>query len=223
VLFALGLGAVHALAPGHGKTVMAAYLVGRRGDRRLALLLGGTVAATHTLAVLVLGTIVSASSTVAPERAYPALGVVSGVLFASVGVSLLVRARRHSHHHDHDHHDDDHHHHHHHDDVPAPGWRGIVLPGLAGGLVPSPSALLVYLAGLALGRAWFGVALVVTYGLGIAASLVVAGYLLVRVRDRLVARGVTLVERAAVRVPVVSAVLVVLGGTGIAVRAATGI
>lgn len=215
VAFALLLGAVHALAPGHGKTVMAAYLVGRDGDRRLAALLGLTVASTHTVAVLALGTVVSASEAVAPERAYPLLGVVSGLLFASLGAGLLVRSlRRHARHHHHDH---DHEH-------EAPGWRGIVAPGLAGGLVPSPSALLVYLAGLTLGRAWFGIALVVTYGLGIAATLVGAGYVLVRARDRLVhagrQRGLARLERVAAVLPTVTAVLVTGGGVWIALRAA---
>jgi ABC-type nickel/cobalt efflux system permease component RcnA len=239
VLGAVALGAVHALAPGHGKTVMAAYLVSSRGTSRLALLLGATVAVTHTLAVLVLGVIVSASETVAPERAYPTLGVVSGLLFSAVGAALLTRALRsrrdrrrrtsgtehgagHHHHGD----DGDHGHGHEHALPSGPGemrWQSILLPGLAGGLVPSPSALLVFLGGIALGRAWFGVLLVVAYGAGIAATLLAAGHLLVRARNRMERGGRqgrwSRVERVTVALPLITSTLIVVGGLAIAFRA----
>src|SRR5207302_2296844 len=87
-----------------------------------------------------------------------------------------VRARRHRH---------DHHHHGHGPDVPAIGLRALVGMGFAGGLVPSPSALVVLLGAMALGRAWFGVVLVVAYGLGMAATLTGAGVLLLRARGAL--------------------------------------
>src|SRR5207302_7666714 len=106
---AIGLGALHALAPGHGKTVMAAYLVGQRGSLRQAGLIGLTVTATHTAGVLVLGLVLSTSTLVAPERLYPWLGLASGVLLAFIGAGLLrraVRSRRHRHEHDHGHHHD---------------------------------------------------------------------------------------------------------------------
>lgn len=94
-VFALGLsfvlGGFHALAPGHGKTVMAAYLVGAEGTRRQALLLGLTVAVTHTGGVFALALVVSNSS-LAPERLYPLLGTLSGLLVAAIGVVLLRRA-----------------------------------------------------------------------------------------------------------------------------------
>lgn len=248
VLGAVLLGAVHALAPGHGKTVMAAYLVSSRGTSRLALLLGATVALTHTLAVLVLGVIVSASETVAPERAYPALGVVSGLLFATVGGALLTRALRsrrarrhgtsaagHSAGHGHHHGDDEghgHEHNHGHDHghkhaLPSGPdemrWQSILLPGLAGGLVPSPSALLVFLGGITLGRAWFGVLLVVAYGVGIAATLLAAGHLLVRARNRMERGGRhgrwRRVERVTLALPLITSTLIVVGGLVIAYRA----
>lgn len=237
VFGAVLLGAVHALAPGHGKTVMAAYLVSSRGTSRLALLLGATVALTHTLAVLVLGVIVSASETVAPERAYPALGVISGLLFAAVGAALLTRALRsrrarrttsegghgHGHHHD----DDEEHGHGHEHALPSSPdemrWQSILLPGLAGGLVPSPSALLVFLGGITLGRAWFGVLLVVAYGAGIAATLLAAGHLLVRARNRMERGGRhgrwRRVERVTLALPLITSTLIVVGGLAIAYRA----
>lgn len=123
---AVALGALHALAPGHGKTVMAAYLVGERGSLREAAVLGLTVTSTHTAGVLLLGILLSGSTAVIPEELYPWLGLTSGAMLAGVGVSLLVRAwRRRSggiaafavdgHHRDH-HHGPGHHHHgpHHH-------------------------------------------------------------------------------------------------------------
>jgi nickel/cobalt transporter (NicO) family protein len=209
---ALLLGAVHALAPGHGKTVMAAYLLGQRGSLRQALLVGLTVTATHTAGVLALGVALSTSSVLAPERLYPWLGLASGLLLASIGVSLLRRAlRRHHPPHRHPH---EHPHPHGHEPVAAPAggqgpgvgsdgggdlaagpgltWRSLVPMGFAGGLVPSPSALVVLLGALALGRAWFGVLLVTAYGIGMAATLTGAGLLLVRARsavDRWSARG----------------------------------
>ena len=127
----VGLGAIHAFAPGHGKTVMAAYLVGERGTVRDGLLIGLTVAATHTVGVLVLGGVLTASQEFAPESLYPYLSLASGLCFVALGTTLLWRAFRrrglglalvgHHHHawahdHDDDHHDDhDHGHHHDHD------------------------------------------------------------------------------------------------------------
>lgn len=224
VMIALFLGALHAVAPGHGKTVMAAYLVGRRGTRREALLLGGTVAVTHTAGVLLLGLVVSATQSLAPERLYPVLGAASGVLFAIVGATMLRQAlstRRHKGHHHHHHA----HGHAHEDDVASArrgvGWRALVLPGLAGGLVPTPSALVVLLGGIAIGRAWFGVTLVVMYGVGMAATLVGAGYLLLRARGRLEQRSTGGAGRFAAvtaALPVVTAAVVTVGGVIIAAR-----
>ena len=120
---AVGLGAFHALEPGHGKTLVAAYLVGSRGTVKHALLLGLIVTAAHTAGVYLLGAVtLYASQYVVPERLYPWLGVVSGVLIAGLGAVLLVRRYRGKdgilshHHHDHANHShgSDHHHHHHH-------------------------------------------------------------------------------------------------------------
>ena len=197
---ALFLGSLHALAPGHGKTVMAAYLVGQRGSPRQAALVGLTVTTTHTLGVLVLGIVLSTSTVVAPERLYPWLGFASGILLAAVGAGLLtraLRARRHARHHHtpeghaHGHEYDHTHAHSHGGRVHSHGpadpdrplhWRSLVAMGFAGGMVPAPSALVVLLGAIALGRTWFGVVLVVAYGLGMAATLTTAGLLLVRAR-----------------------------------------
>ena len=244
VAIAIFLGSLHALAPGHGKTVMAAYLLGREGTPRQALALCAVVTLTHTAGVLVLGTVLTVTTVLAPERLYPLLGTISGLLVASIGVTLLLRVRRHraargdrlivAEIHDHRHSDPDHSHsdghphgagtHTHATLDPSAGWRSMFVMGFAGGMVPSPSALVVLLGAIALGRTWLGVILVIAYGLGMALSLVAAGFLLLRVRARLdryldTSRG----ARAAhlmVRAPLVTAVLVIAGGVWIAARAA---
>ena len=231
VAISLGLGALHAFAPGHGKTVMAAYLVGERGTVKDGLLIGVTVATTHTLGVLLLGAVLTASQTFAPESVYPYLSLASGVCFAGLGVVLLagaLRRRRVSffglrhhhhgpgghthgptdlglsarhdhdpadahaehvhaprelvgagvahghiagriththgdhghgdhghddHHHGHDHHDDEREHEHEHDEQPAAlSRRRLLTLGFAGGLVPTPTAIVVLLGATAIGR-----------------------------------------------------------------------
>jgi nickel/cobalt transporter (NicO) family protein len=217
---AFALGTVHALAPGHGKTVMAAYLVAQRGAAGQAMMLGLTVTVTHTLGVLALGILLSVSQSLAPERLYPMLGTLSGLLFTAVGVTLLRpalarwRTGEHGHTHDHDDHSA------HPPPVQRSPWRKLIVPGLAGGLVPSPSALLVLLGGIALGRAWFGVVLVLAYGLGMAASLVGAGCALVRASTGLQRRSASgrWLGRLTHVLPLLTACLVILGGVLIAAR-----
>jgi nickel/cobalt exporter len=221
------LGGAHALAPGHGKTVMAAYLVGLRGTLRQAMTIGPTVTITHTAGVLLLGLVLSTTRAVASERVYPWLGLASGLLLAAVGVGLLARAVP-SHGHDHPHghgHDHPHPHDHDHGDPGPPlGRRGLVALGLAGGLVPSPSAVVVLLGGIALGRAWFGVALVLAYGLGMAATLTGVGLLLARLRTRMDRRlhlpAGTLPARLGRLLPAATASVIVLVGLGIAAQGA---
>jgi nickel/cobalt transporter (NicO) family protein len=248
---ALILGASHALLPGHGKTVMAAYIAGRQGSVRDAVIVGATVTGTHTGGVLLLGLALTLSTSLAGESVLGWLGVTSGVMIAGLGLGLLWNALKHrggglfghghSHaygfnddhhdhdHHDHDHHDHDHHDHDHHDhDHHAPAHvsrRGLIGMGVAGGLVPSPSALVILLSAIALGRTWFGVMLVVGYGVGMAGTLTAAGVLMVGVRDkyRYRMRGnsgrlATAVRRWGVAAPYFTAGLVTIVGLGLAVR-----
>lgn len=220
LLTALVFGGVHALGPGHGKTVMAAYLVTTQGRRRDALALGGIVSLMHTTSVLVLASfLATVGRDVEVERVYPALTVVAGALVIGVGGNLLrrrltaraqARARpdhvhaqgdRHIHPHggDHDHpHDPGHTHgpgtHTH--DVPE-GVRplsraGLVALGTSGGLFPSPSAVVVLVGAFALGRAGLGLALIAAFSVGLAAVLVGVGLVLVAGRDRLSSSGATL-------------------------------
>jgi nickel/cobalt exporter len=225
LLLAVALGAAHALAPGHGKTVMAAYLVGLRGTPRQAATIGATITCTHTAGVLVLGLVLTTSRAVASERVYPFLGLGSGLLLTAVGVGLLLRART-GHHHPHPH---DHGHQHPHDHGTAsgarpPSSRGLVALGLAGGLVPSPSALVVLVGGITLGQVWFGVALVLAYGLGMAAALTGVGLLLAQLRTRVDRRlrlpGGSHLSRLGRLLPVATASLIVLIGVGLAAQGA---
>lgn len=237
VLISVVLGAAHAVAPGHGKTVMAAFLVGERGSLRQAGVVAMTVTVTHTAGVLVLGIVLTTSVVLAPQRLYAWLGLLSGLLLAGVGGALLRRAWRnrlaaahsHSHDHDHDHsHDHDHghshghgHHHHHHDIPGTLSLKSLVAMGFAGGLVPSPSALVVLLGAVALGRTWFGVLLVLGYGLGMAFTLTAVGFALAKWRTvierRTTGRFASGLKRV---VPVATASLIVVVGLGLASQAA---
>lgn len=221
VLVSVLLGATHAALPGHGKTVMAAYIAGKRGSVRDAVLVGTTVTVTHTAGVLALGLALSLSSSLAGDRVEGELGVASGLLVVGVGVGLLVSALRHrtqQHAHEHAH---QHGHEHHHDHEHAGRRRaGLLGMGVAGGLVPSPSALVVLLGAIALGRTAFGVLLVLSYGIGMAATLTAAGLLAVRLTDRWSHRisRVGIMQRLAGATPMVTAGLVMVVGAGLAAR-----
>jgi nickel/cobalt transporter (NicO) family protein len=216
LLVALGLGAAHALSPGHGKTIMAAYLMGTRGTARQAIGLGLTVTVSHTLGVLALAVItLGAASTLPPERLYPILGLVSGSLVVVIGANLLWQRLRpvlrggahdasadHGHEHGHDHgggheHGHTHGHGHDHGDGHAHGdahsassalsARRLFALGLSGGLVPSASALILLLGSIAAGRVAYGLVLVLAFGVGMAVVLGGVGLVLVQA-SRLVDR-----------------------------------
>ncbi|MFI9326549.1 nickel transporter [Kitasatospora sp. NPDC052868] len=234
---ALLLGAGHAALPGHAKLAVAACLARRRGGVRAALAVGATVTVTHTAGVLVTGLALTASMTLAGERLLGWLGAAGGALIAAIGVGLVVTAARtltghsrghghdhgHGHGHDHGHgHGHDHgghghggHHHRHGGRLPLLGV------GLAGGLVPSPSALVILLGALALGRTAFGVLLVLGYGLGMALALTAAGLLLSGTSTRLAARTagrLPALRRYAPYGSLVTAAVVLVVGVGLALR-----
>jgi ABC-type nickel/cobalt efflux system permease component RcnA len=178
---AIGLGVAHALAPGHGKTLMAAYLVGRGGGARHAMLLGLSVAVAHTVGVAVLGlATLAAANTFQPDRILPWLSWISAGIITTIGLTMLVRVRRnHRHRHDHAHdHGHDHAHDHDHDVTPT-GWRSLAALGLAGGIVPSASAVVLLLAGIGAGRPGFGLLMVAAFGVGMSLALVGAGLAIV--------------------------------------------
>ncbi|MEV7388940.1 sulfite exporter TauE/SafE family protein [Streptomyces sp. NPDC091215] len=304
LFIAIALGAMHALAPGHGKTLMAATAAARGGRARLrdVLPLAASVTVTHTLGVVALGILVTAGSAATPS-VIAWLGIASGLMVLAAGVNLTRRAWRsrahqhqhhehgpaeteqrqlalvgtaptdghahehadghteghshghgaghgHTHGHEHDHghahdhsHDHDHGHTHDHDDAhghahshggfththsTAPTLRGTILLGFAGGLVPSPSAVVVLVGAAALGQAWFGLLLVVAYGIGLALTLTAAGFAVVKLgtgmtrvldkRPRWTTHPMaTLVRRT---IPLTSALVVVALGVGLVLKGA---
>jgi nickel/cobalt transporter (NicO) family protein len=170
---ALFWGAAHALTPGHGKAIVAAYLVGTRGKARHAFLLGGIVTVTHTIGVFALGLVTLAlSEFLVPEQLYPWLNLVSALLVVGVGLAVLrsryLHARLHRHGHDH-------HHHHHHEHEQGRGLRGLVAVGISGGLLPCPTALVVLLAAISLHRVGYGLLLIVAFSVGLASVITAIG------------------------------------------------
>ena len=237
LLLAALVGAFHAATPGHGKTLMAAYLVGSRGTVRHALGLGLTVTISHTIGVLVLGTVILLAGAALPsERLLPVLGLVSGIVVTLLGAGFFVqrwkeRAHAQGHHHphagDHGHQEEFEGWHSHgivrHTHLPTETGplrrRNLVALGLVGGLVPSASAILILIGSIAAGRPGFGIALTIAFGIGMAAVLVGVGVLLVRARslvERLPSRSL---GRVLAYAPVATAVVFVIVGVAITVQA----
>ncbi len=229
ILTAAALGAGHALTPGHGKTLMAAYLVGTKGTPLHAAGLGLSVTLSHTIGILVLaGLVVGAQGLLPPDVIVRSAPVIAAVSIVAIGGWMLfgegrrrwrlrmaasAHAAAHAHGDDHEHehehaiendhaeaHDHDHDHdaatpgeHSHggvrHSHLPAAGatitWRSLFVLGLAGGLIPSASALLILLGSIAAGRPAFGFVLVVAFGLGMALVMSGIGLALVLARGRL--------------------------------------
>ncbi|MGG6296705.1 sulfite exporter TauE/SafE family protein [Leptolyngbya sp. AN02str] len=248
---AIAFGAGHALAPGHGKTLAAAYLLGERQTPWHAIALGLTTTITHTVGVFGLGAIaLLAAHWGWGDRIYPVLSTASGILVLGLGVWLLAQrlngldsnhgdahalhphghhhehpqkhphdhpqktmqehSHEHPHEHPHDHHGyhppahahghththllfhahtHDHHHDHHHDrghDLAGSGpiqRSGVLALGIAGGLVPCPSALVLLLTAIALHRTAYGMALVTAFSLGLTLVLVGLGLSIVYSRQ----------------------------------------
>ncbi|MEI1372904.1 sulfite exporter TauE/SafE family protein [Nostoc sp. UHCC 0926] len=207
ILIALAIaflwGGLHALSPGHGKTIVGAYLVGSRSNAQHALFLGLIITITHTAGIFALGLVtLGTSQFILTEQLYPWLSVLSGVLVTVIGLNLFISRLQgtqvwSSHDHDLDHqhsHDLHHHHHHHHNhehshlppdgDVSSMKWSSLLALGISGGLLPCPSALVVLLSAIALGRIGFGLALVSAFSLGLAAVLTGIGLMLVYAKER---------------------------------------
>jgi nickel/cobalt exporter len=193
---AAGLGALHALEPGHGKTIVAAYLVGSRGTARHAVLLGIVVTSAHTAGVYLLGALtLYASQYIVPEQLYPWLGEISGVTVAGIGIFILLRnltgeTTEHSH-------ADGKNHSHWFLSMLKPSavrssgdvgtssaekhvsLRELLTLGVTGGIVPCPAALVVLLSAFSLHRIGFGLFLITSFSLGLALVLVIVGLTMV--------------------------------------------
>lgn len=203
---AFALGAAHALTPGHGKTIVAAYLVGSRGNLKHAAFLGAMVTFTHTIAVFALGlAALFLFRYIVPEKLTEILGVISGLSIVAVGAWMLAkRIRRardsrphashthnHGHRHTHTHHHDHSHHHdgatghgHTHSHVPDEiSWGGLIALGASGGLVPCESALILLLGAIAVGRVGLGLLLLISFSLGLALVLMIIGALVLYVKN----------------------------------------
>jgi ABC-type nickel/cobalt efflux system permease component RcnA/high-affinity nickel permease len=248
-LIAAGLGALHALEPGHGKTIVAAYLVGSRGTAKHAVLLGVVVTAAHTAGVYLLGAAtLYASRYIVPEQLYPWLGAISGLSIAGLGVFIFLRhwtgetgehshttGGRHSH------------------------WfvsgarqcvssraeptepanregtsagsgkmerplsfRELVMLGITGGIVPCPAALVVLLSAFSLHRIGFGFFLITAFSFGLAAVLVIIGLAMVYAK-RAISSRVRTGETALRYLPLLSSAFMVVLGLGIAASAVTSV
>jgi nickel/cobalt exporter len=239
-LIAAGLGALHALEPGHGKTIVAAYLVGSRGTARHAVLLGIVVTAAHTAGVFLLGAVtLYASRYIVPEQLYPWLGAISGLSVAGLGIFIFLRhwtgeTGEHSH---------------------APGerhshWflsmfkpakietsrnsdtaacdsdpirravslRELCILGITGGIVPCPAALVVLLSAFSLHRIGFGLFLITAFSVGLAGVLVIVGLTMVYTKRFMAAR--VRAGSAALRyLPFLSSAFMVVLGVGITMSA----
>jgi nickel/cobalt transporter (NicO) family protein len=215
---AFALGAAHALTPGHGKTIVAAYLVGSRGTLKHAAFLGGMVTFTHTISVFALGLVtLFLFQYVMPQKVTAVLGAISGLSIVAIGGWMLFKRLRgagHAHDHDHSHdhahaHDHEPHHHydhphehthshthshgsssHTHTHVPDEiSWSGLVALGASGGLVPCESALVLLLTAIALRRVGLGLLLLVSFSVGLALVLMAIGVLVIYAKNLLPGGG----------------------------------
>lgn len=215
-LLAVLMGGKHALTPGHGKVLVAAYLVGTRGTISHAITLGLVATLTHTLAIFVLAVL---AATVLPGRVIPWVAVAAGLLVATMGITMLVRrlpvllrgerhGREHSHTHDPT---DSHHHPHHHPSGNVSRWQ-LLSVGMIGGMVPCPGALILLLSALALHKAKYGIVLVACYSLGLGIVLTMIAVLAVAARGA--AQKVSRFQRSPLSkaLPVVSACFVLAYG-----------
>src|SRR5664279_3011886 len=215
ILAAFAFGAVHALSPGHGKTLVAAYLVGSRGTPRHAVFLGLTVTFTHTVSVFALGLVtLYLSRFVLPETITPILGAISGVTIVWVGATLLYRrtvgratvpaAAALAH----DHGDGRVHTH-----VPEEASvGGLIALGASGGLVPCPAALVLLLTSVSLGRVGLGLTLLVAFSAGLAVVLTAIGLAVLYAKQWLPDRAKTAENPWFRYLPVASAAFIVCIG-----------
>jgi nickel/cobalt exporter len=216
---ALFWGAAHALSPGHGKTIVTAYLVGQRGTPAHAALLGLIVTITHTIGVFALGAVTLAlSQLIVPEQLYPWLNLASGLLVVGIGAAVLGARLRRRHGHGHHHHHD-HGHGHGHGTVPGtgPSFRSLLAVGVSGGLLPCPSALVVLLAAISLHRVAFGLVLILAFSAGLALSITAVG--LVAVLARNVFRRVGFDGPLVRLLPAASALVILAAGLAMTVHA----
>lgn len=213
VVFALAvsfvLGALHALTPGHGKAIVASYLVGSKGTIWHAINLGLIVTVTHTASVFLLGLAsVWLTAVFVPSKVIKTLNVVSGVSVLLLGLYLLVKrtqkifAKNHEHDHTHRH-----------EEVEI-SWKNLIPLGVSGGIVPCVDALAILIVAISLGKTLFGLALLMVFSLGLAVALGGIGVAAVLAKNQL-GRRIKNIEGMEKYVSLVSAGVVTLLGLGI--------
>lgn len=218
------LGGLHALTPGHNKTLTGSYLVGARGQLRHAVLVGAATAFSHTASAIVIGVLaLSTAGQIASTQFLRWIGLPSGILTLLLGIWLLrkyliglnAHVHLHDHNHDHDHaHDHDHDH-----DHPAPDrvtLGGLIVLGLMHGIVPTIDALAILLIALYVQQTGLGLGLVFAYSLGIASVLIAVGALFVRTQRVLL--DSPRFERVSRLAPALAASMVILLGLSLVVR-----
>jgi ABC-type nickel/cobalt efflux system permease component RcnA len=176
LLLAALFGAAHALTPGHGKAMVAAYLIGERGTVAHALALGLVTTLTHTSSVLALAVLLLFVPGTDRKAVQAALGVVGGLLIAGTGLWLLMQRLAGQADHVH---------------LPAaeaplpgvkPSWKQLVLLGISGGLVPCWDAILLLGMAVTAQKLWLGLPLLLAFSAGLAAVLVGVGIAVVKAR-----------------------------------------
>lgn len=190
IILAFWMGAGHALAPGHGKTMVAGYLIGTRGRVKDAIYLGIIVTFTHVSSVYLLSILMwIASDIFTQERVFPWMTIGSGAIIFFLGMIIFGRKNDHGHTHSHGHsHSHDHSHSHghshtHNHENSSIAFKELLWLGISGGMIPCPSAMVVLLTSIALGVSGFGILLVTFFSLGLAIVLIVIGVLVVLTKE----------------------------------------
>lgn len=218
------LGSLHALTPGHNKTLVGSYLVGARGRLHHAMLIGMVTAFSHTASALVVGFLaLSTAGQIASAQYFKWVGLPSGILTVGLGLWLIRRyfragnAHVHSHDHEHGHtHDHGHDHSHHPPSSDGVTLGGLVALGLMHGIIPTFDALAIILVALSLQKIALGAELIFAYSLGIGSVLVAVGALVVRAQAALLDHPHF--ERLSRHAPVIAAVVVVVIGLWLVLR-----
>ena len=208
------LGSLHALTPGHNKTLVGSYLAGAQGRLRHAVLIGMVTAFSHTASALVVGVLaLSTAGQIASTRYLQWIGLPSGILTMVLGVWLLRRHLSANSPHDHDHlheHSHEHGHSHHHASPDPVTLGGLVALGLMHGIVPTFDAIAIILVALSIQKAALGAGLILAYSLGLGSVLVAVGALVVRAQTALLEHP--RFERVSRYAPTIAAGVVVLLG-----------
>ena len=183
---AIALGALHAFEPGHGKSLIAAYMLGTKGRAIDGIILGLIVTFTHTFSVIILGIIAKVmAGSLTNEQLHTWLGLLSSLLILGVGLWML-RDRLHKNGHTHHFHffcakDNHDHHHDHNASTNQEGnvnfWR-LTLLGISGGMVPCPPAIAALLAAIGAGRIAEGLTVTIFFSLGLGIVMMSIGILL---------------------------------------------